>query len=58
MVTMTLKTKPLYSESLTVKVTPKMKKTLQALAWDKDDSVCRLIRKAMMQTYPELKAAK
>ena len=55
---MTLKTKPLYSESLTVKVTPKMKKALQALAWDKDDSVCRLIRKAMMNTYPELKAAK
>ena len=50
---MTQKTTPQYTESITVKVTPQVKRNLEKMAWDNGDGVSRIIRKALLKTYPE-----
>ena len=46
---------PQFSESVTVKLTARQKKTIQRLAFENDDAVCRMIRRALVKEYPELK---
>ena len=51
----TTKPLPQFTESVTLKLTKNQKKALQRLAWENDDAVCRMIRRALVKTYPELK---
>tara|TARA_R100000458_G_scaffold53173_1_gene55196 strand:- start:173 stop:352 length:180 start_codon:yes stop_codon:yes gene_type:complete len=50
---MSTKNKPQYTQSITVKVTPQVKRNLEKMAWDNGDGVSRIIRKALSKTYPE-----
>ena len=46
------------SEKVSLKLTPDEKRALDKMAWDKDDSVSRLIRRALVNTYPDEFAGK
>ncbi len=51
---MNIKNKEPHIASVTVKMPPSLKRKVDRLAHIKDDSVSRLIRKAIIATYPEL----
>ncbi len=39
---------------ISVKLTEEEKKALDKIAWDKDDSVSRIIRKALAKEFPQV----
>lgn len=50
--------KPHLTASITVKVSPAMKRAMQKKAFDDDATVCQLIRRALLTVYPDLRDAK
>jgi len=44
-----------FTASVTIKVTPKIKKWLYRKASEEEQSMCRIVRRAIQKTYPESK---